>query len=304
MTYILRAERTHAKSFGEITITAISCLRKDEKNIMVQGTIAGSTSYNNQSLNDILKDINLWKKYSEEINQHFYNFIHNNEVNIENLTSKNLISRNLIFFFSETIKTTETFIEDFQIIHNDIISENITDKTVSLLKNIGEFSAQANIDYGRSWHSDQASAHYAQVSDIYCQLYCRGRDYFVTLQDTSNAAWRLNQYKGTGTIIMQNFNNIFNDDVTNIQQGNNLTMNVPAFSEDILNNLDEKISELINVVTKRSSKDNISEIQQETHKDKPNKTKIMDYLKQINFLENSANITTIISGIISLLNLK
>ncbi|WP_419154594.1 hypothetical protein [Weissella bombi] len=271
---------------------------------MVQGTIAGSTSYNNQSLKDILEDIDYWKEYSETINQNFDNFIHSHKDNIKELISKNLISTNLISFFSETIKTTKTFIEDFQSIYNDIISENITDKTVNLLENIGEFSSQENIEYGRTWHSDQAVTNFylESVSDIHKQLYCKGRDYFVTLQDASNAAKRLNQYKGT--TVMKTINNTFNATGNNIQQGTNLTMNNNiSYSEDVLSKLDIKLEELLKNTDNSSSKENIIKIKEETKKTKPNKKNIRTYLENIKVLEKSANIVTIISGITNLLGL-
>ena len=73
--------------------------------------------------------------------------------------------------------------------------------------------------------------------DIYRNLYCDGRDFFVTLEDAVNASERLNHYINTSPIQLTQ--NTFNATGKYIQQANQSSVHMTN------NNNSEKINELI-----------------------------------------------------------
>jgi len=161
---------------------------------MVQGLIGGMTNYNNQSLNDIVGDINDWIGYSLETK----NFL---EDNMEFL-KKNDYWNNIPFNFQMTlyssIRCQNTFISDMQLVLKAIDTNHLTKREVELIKNIGNIAIEYNREYGQTYKEDSRWKNYGDENfRVAEQLYAKGRDYFVTMQDASNLSARLNNYINT-----------------------------------------------------------------------------------------------------------
>lgn len=166
---------------------------------MAQGIFGGATSYEEQSLQDILDDIVGWIQYTTD-NKSFI------------LSQKSIVEKSgfwdkIAFDFQLTILSTisyfDTIIFDLNIIKTAFTGNRITEKEVKLLRNIGVKAISYNHEYGRTFREDKRDWHdygnpdFREVEEIYG----RGRDYFVTMQDASNAAARLEDYMEKGQVI-------------------------------------------------------------------------------------------------------
>ncbi|WP_154872984.1 hypothetical protein [Staphylococcus pasteuri] len=249
---------------------------------MVQGFIGGQTPYNHQSLTDIQKDIHNWQVYSKEMNKQFVVFIADHYERISQLPLE------VKQLFEETVQTTATFIGDFEIIKSHIESGNITKSTIDLLINIGKMSNINNVRYGKAWNNNNIN--FEENEDIYRNLYCDGRDFFVTLEDAVNASERLNHYINTSPIQLTQ--NTFNATGKYIQQANQSSVHMTN------NNNSEKINELIEkLFSELKNNDDTSEetteikeliegVQEEANKDQPKKSVIKNLLNTLSTLNN------------------
>lgn len=161
---------------------------------MAQGLIGGATSYEEQSLKDILEDINRWVEYTEEISL---------EINkgITKLKESNFWNK-VYFNFQMTLLSSltcqESYLHDFSIIIKAIQQDKITEREVRLLRHIGKKAIEFNHEYGRTFKEEFDWRDYGNPDFTVAEdLYADGRDYFVTLQDATNAAARLNDYIST-----------------------------------------------------------------------------------------------------------
>lgn len=258
---------------------------------MVQGIMGGATPYNHQSLKEIQKDINAWKVFSKDIQVQFDEYIEMNNKLFDELPY------DLKQIFAETLQTTATFIEDFSLIDQSIAKGKITDKDIRLLKNIGNISIENNSRYGKAWHGNNVD--FGTYEELYNKLYCDGRDYFVTLQDASNAAERLKDYKNSaGTNIV--YNNTYNANGTYIQQG----VTGDATINNTFNNYDlEQINSLINKVLdnidryfekedkedKEEAREMIEVIKDEVSKKQPKKRVLKNILHRLQTINSTSS---------------
>lgn len=159
---------------------------------MAQGIFGGATSYEEQSLQDILDDIIGWIQYTTERKE----FI---------LAQKSIVEKSgfwekIAFDFQVTILTTlsyfDTILYDLNLVKLSLEENRITEKEVNFLRNIGIKANSYNTEYGRTYREDKRYWHeygnpaFKEVEKIYGE----GRDYFVTMQDACNAAARLEDY--------------------------------------------------------------------------------------------------------------
>ena len=155
---------------------------------MSQCLIGGQTSYDDQSLSDIQADINRWQAYTNRIQNFFKETIDK----LEEMDYMTKIDFDMSSLFYNTVRITETFLEDFNTISTSISNGNITERDVKLLRNIGNISIKNNTYYGRTFHN--GGWHEYEKTDpdsdfrLSEKLYQKGRDFFVALQDASNAS--------------------------------------------------------------------------------------------------------------------
>jgi len=270
---------------------------------MTQGLMGGMTPYEDQSLKDIQIDINKWQAYTN-MNKTFF------EETLETLDKRDylkVIDYDVLSMFKNTIQITNTFLEDFNKINQDISNGHITQIDVKLLKNIGDVSYKNNVEYGQTYKANDYWHDYNDMNPnssfrLAESLYQKGRDFFVTLQDAANASSRLEHYinpdntnnttfvvNGTGNNIQQNLSGNM---TMNIQQNN--TKNVDEIEKlinEILENLDTYFTEK---ETKTEIKEFIEVIQNEIKQEKPKQSMIKTALKGLQtFNESTQFISTI-----------
>lgn len=184
---------------------------------MAQGIIGGATSYEEQSLIDVLEDINGWLSYTKNKKEFMLS------------KKQELIERNywdnIPFNFQLTINTTlsyfNTIIYDLNLVKIAIEKHCITKKEIVLLNNIGLKAMAYNREYPKTFKEDRVYWHEYGKHDFMIaeELYGRGRDYFVTMQDAANAAYRLEDYMEKGQVTNNTLNVSGSVYGSQIQQG-------------------------------------------------------------------------------------
>lgn len=184
---------------------------------MAQSIVGGATSYEEQSLIDILEDINRWLSYTENRKKLMYS------------KKQELIERNywdnIPFDFQLTIDSTlsylNTIIYDLNLVKNAIEKHFITKKEIILLNNIGSKARTYNVEYPKTFKEDRAEWHEYGNPDFMIaeELYGKGRDYFVTMLDAANAAIRLEDYMEKGLSTNNTLNVLGSVSGSQIQQG-------------------------------------------------------------------------------------
>lgn len=272
---------------------------------MVQGIFGGGTSYEGQSISDIKKDIDSWKVYTENIKSQI---VEKKEALVKN-GFWNKIPWNFQQIINDSIFCLGTFFSDFQIIESAFEANFITEREVKLLRKIGKNSVGFNHDYGKYFKEEYEWRDYGNPEfEIAESIYQHGRDFFVTLQDASNAAGRLEDYMNNNSISnkVTIFGNSYN---TNIQQGqqNNMSLSTNDVSE-LLSKLDFLMDNLQNNLPEdeiNDAREYIETIKDEVIKEKP-KRKILrfavDSLKDLKWsMDLLASIATISQFVMPLL---
>lgn len=184
---------------------------------MAQGIFGGATSYEEQSLTDIGLDIQRWIKYTDEIKKKMNSWLEESK--------RNGFWKKVDDDFKMTVYTSvsyyDTIISDMRMIHEAILHETVTQREVNLLRKIGRNAFSYNNEYPKTYKREQKPWHdYGNPQfQIVENMYAKGRDYFVTLQDAANAAARLEDYMSSQN-VSNNTMNISGDIIgSQIQQG-------------------------------------------------------------------------------------
>ena len=164
------------------------------------------TSYEVQSLQDILLDIEQWLQYANETKSIL---TQNRELAI-----KNRFWYRVGFEFQmeleESIIYIDTLLHDMGMVKKAIENDIVTEREVHLLSNIGRKSVDFNHNYGKSYHNGDYWQDYGNPDfEVIEEMYKKGRDFFVTLQDAGNAAYRLQDYITSGTVVKEQRNITF-----------------------------------------------------------------------------------------------
>lgn len=184
---------------------------------MTQGVFGGSTSYDEQSLQDILSDINNWIIYTSDRKAYIF------ERKEKLLKSK--FWDKTPFDFQMTILSTisycNTILFDLELVRTAILNNCVTEKEVNLLRNIGRKAIEYNSEYSKTYKEDRRYWHEYGNPDFMVveEIYAKGRDYFVTMQDAGNAAYRLEDYMEKGQVINNTLNIGGSVSEAQIQQG-------------------------------------------------------------------------------------
>ncbi|MGI6176744.1 MAG: hypothetical protein ACOYJC_11450 [Christensenellales bacterium] len=269
---------------------------------MAQGVLGGATSYEEQSLTDIMGDLENWADYAIRIKE----YISNSHLKLVESEFWPKIAIDFQLTLVTTIRYCDTIIEDIRLIQKAIQDEQITNKEVNLLYKIGQNSVKYNYEYGKTYNDDDRWKDYGNSDFRVAEdAYAKGRDVFVTLQDAGNAAERLRDYMDEG--ITRNNINIGGDVVNSpIQQGKGNIMSVDNNTIDIaqLNEILENIVQLSDAQSKEQIEESVGIIHEELKKAKPKKSIIrtaMASLKavkgSIEFLAAVATLATYIASI-------
>ncbi len=192
---------------------------------MAQSFIAGGTNYSEQSINDIKNDIESWISLCRRIKALFGNTIE--ELKEQNYWDQNVATNFKAFCYSVP-QICDTFCSDFEIILKAIEDDKITSREIALMRNIYKVSVE-NEEYswksfkgqdgGYRWH-DYGNPLFEKVEE----LYGRGRDFFVTLRDVSNAVARMEDYMKKEKTVIDN--SVHTDNSITIGDGNKIKKSV------------------------------------------------------------------------------
>lgn len=271
---------------------------------MVQSPL-GYTSYEGQSLINILSDIEEWEVYTLSINSLFQNTIEELEKN----GYFELIGYNFKMTILNTITTTNTFSHDLKIIKEGIKNNCIQDSDIKLLSKIGNVARDFNYSFPKDFKDDYTWHNHSNDNFLKAEeLYQKGRDFFFTLMDASNAANRLEDYKR----MTNNTTISINGNGHNIQTGNNSTMNIGtnngaqeealALLTTLLENLDSYFSEDEND-KKQVAEEYIECVSEEIKKKDPKKAVLNTLLTSLKALCGSVTFVDSIVSIGTTLNL-
>lgn len=173
---------------------------------MAQGLFGGMTSYEVQSLQDILLDIEHWLQYANETKSIL---TQNRELAIKNGFWYRVVSE-FQMELEESIIYIDTLLHDMGIVKRAIEDDTVTEREVQLLSNIGWKCVEFNRDYGKTYHGGTFWKDYENPDfEVVEEMYKIGRDFFVSLQDAGNAAFRLQDYITRGTIVKEQNNVTF-----------------------------------------------------------------------------------------------
>lgn len=184
---------------------------------MAQGLIGGATAYDEQSLNDILVDIQCWIEYTNDIKKKLDEWL--------TISKESGFWKKVDYDFQLTIYSSisyfNTIIDDLRMVKGSIEKMCITQRDIILLRKIGRKAIEYNNEYPRTYKSEKRYWHdYGNPDfEIVEKMYAKGRDYFVTLQDAGNAAARLEDYMNKGEIINNTMNISGSVTGSQIQQG-------------------------------------------------------------------------------------
>lgn len=218
---------------------------------MTQGIIGGATNYSCQSPQQILDDIIYWIEYTKRIKSLLPDWLNS----VQNTTSWELVPFNFKMTINATISYCSTIISDLNTIKDSIESNCITKREVTLLSKIGHMAKEYNFNYGSTYHEDER--HWHRYGDPFFstieKMYGEGRDFFVTLQDASNAASRMEDYMQTG--------NVMNVNIGGDVSGSQIQVGTVNSSQNMTNGITEFPYEAVLTILSEISKykDQISE---------------------------------------------
>ena len=160
---------------------------------MAQSFMAGMTSYENQSLTDIVKDITHWIEYSEKTKSDISNLLSA----LKETKFYVQIPYDYKAMIHEMPQICQTNIDDMKRTLESIHAHSLTHGNVELLWKVGKRAignGDDNKKYFKTrddgyWH-DYGNPEFKIVEDIYARF----GDYCATLWDVTNAASRLNDY--------------------------------------------------------------------------------------------------------------
>ncbi|MDN6162322.1 MAG: hypothetical protein L0I79_06065 [Atopostipes sp.] len=273
---------------------------------MVQGKIAGSTSYEDQTCEEIKDDIKKWCEYANQINVE----ITSRKTDLKNTGYWNSIPYNFKQTILNTLQITRTFMEDFKLVITSVEEGVITEKETNLLRRIGKKAGELNIEYAQTYKED---INWPDIENpnfpIIKKIYEEGRDFFASLQDAANAAYRLEDYMNHNPINNINISGDKNN--VNMQVGDHNDMSVSEETKsEILEKLDYLLNNLDTLVLendeKKEAQESLEVIREEVDSSKPKKNWLktsIDKLQQIKGVtEFSAALATIAQFIMNLPN--
>lgn len=171
---------------------------------MSQSIIGGATDYSEQTIINIQQDINKWINSAQNIQKILVDGKKKSEEN--GFWAR--INDDFQMTITSSIEFYRTVVFDLQQVDNAITCNHVTTREVKLLENIGYKSIEYNNEYPKTYKEDKRLWHDYGNPDFQVveNMYARGRDGFVSLQDALNAASRLGDYMQNGNTTNVNIN--------------------------------------------------------------------------------------------------
>lgn len=157
----------------------------------MQSEICGMTSYDEQRLDDIVKDIETWVEVAYQRKTSMISLLDR----AKNSGFWNNVDTDFQEIIEESILYFNTIISDLSLVVSDIKKSEVLNRDIKLLNRIGVSSARYNVYYPKTYNADRSWHDYNNLEFHNVEkLYITGRDYYASLQDASNAAERLQDY--------------------------------------------------------------------------------------------------------------
>jgi len=264
---------------------------------VVQGKLAGSTSYEDQNCEEIKKDIENWSEYARKINKE----ITERKTDLENIGYWDSVPYNFEQTVLNTIHITDTFMKDFKLISTSIEKGFITEKEVKLLKKIGNKAKKLNVEYGQTYKEDifwpdHEDPNFPEINKIYTE----GRDFFASLQDATNAAHRLEDYVSHNS-ISNNVNISGDKNSLNIQQGNGNNMNISGKEKsEILEKLDyllDNLGTLVSDNVEKEVQESLEFIKEEVDSPSPKKSLVDTIIRKLQLIGGATEFAAAVTEI-------
>lgn len=273
---------------------------------MAQSIIGGATEYSEQTLVAIQEDIRYWIGYVQKTAAFLAD-------GMQKATESGFWGK-VDYDFKLTIITSiefyKTIVFDLQKIDGAITHDVVTVREVNLLRNIGRKSIQYNSEYGKTYNAEKRQWHDYGNPDFQVveNMYAKGRDCFVSLQDAWNAANRLEDYMQSGNTTNVNFNGNVSDSqiqigTVNSTQNNSVENSVPY--DEILKTVEEinkYRNELTNELKENGDKfcKALDELTKEV-KSNGSPTKIRDGIETLKNFVIGIGSSLVASGVLTLL---
>lgn len=214
---------------------------------MAQGIFGGATNYDDQSLEEILRDIQSWINYTNKTKDKFEKDI--NVLREANYWGK--IPFNFQMTLLSSVRCQRTFLDDLTVVSNAIQHNQVSEREVKLMIKIGKNAIEYNHEYGKTYKEEHAWKDYGNENfKIVEGLYGDGRDYFVTMQDASNISSRLSDYiSATPPVVNNNVTQTINGHRNVVAGINTGTINI---SEMNITNYSDEFDDAIDEINKNS----------------------------------------------------
>jgi hypothetical protein len=173
---------------------------------MAKGLFAGATDYSNQSLNDIITDLD-----SEYQNiSAFIDMIEQDKAVLEsNKYWGKIVPIQFKIMIEYALKHYKTVRDELNELKNEI-GELVEEHHIKIIKNASEVASEININIGKTWHQDYRNKNYEDANfKLVEKIYEDTRDMAVNLLDLSNIAKRLENFIGKKNSHMKTLNILF-----------------------------------------------------------------------------------------------
>lgn len=209
---------------------------------MAKGLIGGMTDYSNQSLSDIIEDLNSeYDNITECIET-----IEGNMTKVEESDYWNNIPSIFIRQILYSLRHYRTTQEELSEIVTEINVE-VKKHHIKRLQKISQIADKINISIGKTWHQQYEDKDYDNQSfRIVERIYVDTRGMAVSLLDMSNIAGRLNDYVGKTSNIKNDFGiSVSNSKyVSIVSQSRGVQIN-----QTVIDDVREQISKLLDRLT-------------------------------------------------------
>lgn len=252
---------------------------------MARGFIIGSTDYRNQSLQDMLIDLENWIKTLEETTLLFKSTIKE----LEQINYWAVVDFDFRASCYDLMRYFNTALAELQEVINGINSE-IKQYHIRLLRNLGENAHEQHTHHRRVWRQYENKEYGKKPFEKVEMLYSEGSDMAGDMFDLSNLAERLEHFVGMSKQVDKskssvNVNNHFHASVTGFQQNNDSneitqTVNVQSDTKHELEELTNIISQLKELLDQSTSDEkeeiaeNLSDLEETIQQEEPKKSRI------------------------------
>ncbi|PEV71261.1 hypothetical protein CN434_05160 [Bacillus thuringiensis] len=255
---------------------------------MVRGLVIGSTGYSNQSLPDMLIDLEQWIEFLRDSDNTFKSIIEE----LEKIGYWSSVDYDFKASCYDLRRYFNTAVNDLQEVINGINSE-IKEYHIRLLKNLGANAHEQHSHHRKIWREYPNKEYGDATFKMVETLYAEGSDMAGDMFDLNNLAARLEHFVGMSKQVNSSkrtitVNNNFNATVTGIQQNyesSNIQQTVNLGSSQdkeleelkIIINQFKEFLEQSTIQEKEEIAENLSDLEETLQQEQPKKNRIKSF---------------------------